>query len=517
MDIPISARKKSYGLTGLGISLTVLLFLAGWVNLASFPPLWWDEGWTLSVARNWAEHGHYGRLLAGKPIPPGLEAAFPVTSLVGLSFHLFGVGIWQGRLIGVVSMVGAMGVMTYLALRLWNPATAIATWFVLLGMSAHPSLHPLYMGRQALAEMPMLFYLLSGYAFFSLALEKSKWFLAPAVVLWGISLISKAQVTPFWVISLGVPILVSLVWGERKKAGLLFSLLLGSLLLSRLLAWAADSLLFPGKMPGQPLHGMYEVTAFVVEGFNRLLAFQATVQYGLPALIGFGFAAVALWPKIRRREMNSGRDLLLLSLLGLGGSWLAWYALFSVGWPRYLFPPLFIGGLFVGGLFHALTDSFRWRALKDSLARSVKARRFDRKMGGLLLAAVLILMTSPPTMKLLYQLYAAPGRSAAAETADFLHSRTAADALIETYESELHFLLNRRVHYPPDQIHVELNRRAFLGQTVLIDYDPLAADPDYLVVGAHGRMWRLYDPVVASGAFRLWNSIGPYQIYGRVR
>jgi hypothetical protein len=38
------------------------------------------SGWTMSVARNEAERGHYGRLLDGQLAPPGLVAAFPVTA-----------------------------------------------------------------------------------------------------------------------------------------------------------------------------------------------------------------------------------------------------------------------------------------------------------------------------------------------------------------------------------------------------------------------------------------------------
>ncbi|NOZ06781.1 MAG: hypothetical protein GXP41_10625, partial [Chloroflexi bacterium] len=86
----------------------------------------------------------------------------------------------------------------------------------------------------------------------------------------------------------------------------------------------------------------------------------------------------------------------------------------------------------------------------------------------------------------------------------------------ETYDSELFFLLNRRYHYPPDQIHVDLIRRA-PRQDVPIDYDPLAADPDYLVVGPFSRGWHLYDPVLEAGAFRLIRNYGRYKIYERVR
>src|SRR5215203_4023431 len=82
-----------------------LLALGLW-NLAG-PALWWDEGWTLSVARTWVERGHYGRLLDGQLAPPGLEASFTVTAPIALCFRLFGVGIWQGRLFGVLCTVGA--------------------------------------------------------------------------------------------------------------------------------------------------------------------------------------------------------------------------------------------------------------------------------------------------------------------------------------------------------------------------------------------------------------------------
>src|SRR5881628_3186587 len=144
----------------IGSSLLVALALLaiGLWNLSS-PPLWWDEGWTLSVARNWVERGHYGRLLGGDLAPPGLEAAFPVTAPVALSFRLLGVGIWQGRLVGVLFMVATFLMMYYLASRLYNRKVALGTLFVLLLMPMHPDVHPLISGRQVLAEMPMFFYL----------------------------------------------------------------------------------------------------------------------------------------------------------------------------------------------------------------------------------------------------------------------------------------------------------------------------------------------------------------------
>lgn len=101
--------------------------------------------------------------------------------------------------------------------------------------------------------------------------------------------------------------------------------------------------------------------------------------------------------------------------------------------------------------------------------------------------------------------------------ARFFNTQTDEAILIETYESELHFLLNRRYHYPPDQTHVELNRRSLLQQDVVIDYDPLAADPDFLVVGRFSHANDLYAPVLETNAFRLLFQDGLYDVYERVR
>jgi hypothetical protein len=80
----------------------------------------------------------------------------------------------------------------------------------------------------------------------------------------------------------------------------------------------------------------------------------------------------------------------------------------------------------------------------------------------------------------------------------------------------LHFLLNRRYRYPPDQISVDLNLRN-LGKAVVINYDPFAVDPDYLVVGSFSHGSELYAPVLTNGTFRLLHRYKGYDLYERVR
>jgi len=78
-------------------------------------------------------------------------------------------------------------------------------------------------------------------------------------------------------------------------------------------------------------------------------------------------------------------------------------------------------------------------------------------------------------------------------------------------------LLDRPYHFPPDQLHVALNRQLFIDQDTSMDYNPLADDPGYLVVESFGRIWRLYDSTLAAKSFHLIKTYGAYEIYERIR
>jgi hypothetical protein len=502
------------------LSLAGLLLLAVALWDLKAPPVWWDEGWTLWVARNWVEKGHYGRYLAGAPAPPGLEAAFPVTGLVGLSFHLFGVGIAQGRLVGVLALAGALGFMYFLARCLYRPSIAMATLAVLIGMIPHPFIHPLAMGRQALAEMPMMFYLLAGYAFFLLAMRKSTGFLLLAMIFWGITLQTKAQVLPFLFLSLLSGLLWEISHRKGRRIALYGAALLGSYASIHWFPWLKQALFPDLPHPAEPVKGLYEVTALVTGEMNRRFALELSLKYGLPMALGLVWTAVTFFRQERKGLFLRDLASLRLALLVLSGSWFAWYLLLSVGWIRYLFPAAFVGSLFGAVLLHDWMGHFDWGAMKENFSEFPRLGKLRRATALSLLAFILVVIHLPRTGYALYRHFSEiPGRATEAlhETVHFLNTQTPFQALIETYESEIMFLLDRPVHYPPDQVHVELNRRTFLAQNVTIAYDPLAANPDYLVIGSQASLWRLYGPVLMKGAFRPWRNFGYYQVWERIR
>ncbi|HSH81494.1 MAG TPA: glycosyltransferase family 39 protein [Herpetosiphonaceae bacterium] len=471
----------------------------------------------MSVARNWVERGHYGRLLSGQLAPSGLEAAFPTTASVALSFRLFGVGIWQGRLVGVVFMVASVVVLHDLARRLYNRSVAVASLAVLLLLSMLPDLHPLTLSRQVFAEMPMMFYLLAGHTSFLLTLRRSLWFMLLAVGLWGLALITKGQVQPFLVVSLVVSLLTALLRRQWKMAALLGIALLGSFAVWKVLIWLQGLVLRDHRLPTTPIDGLLTWVALTPFSLRREGALLIALLFGLPTLLGLGYATWQWLKALRNKVPSDPRNIVRLALLALAGSWFAWYALLSAGFPRYLFPPVFVGSMFVAALLDDLTDHFSLSSLRRSRRFSSSPKGFALRVARPLLLFVLIAVPLPVTCGMLYHHYIANADTTPVEVARFLNTQTSPDALIETYDSELHFLLNRRYHYPPDQISGDIMHRRVIGGSEPIDYDPLAADPDYLVVGEQIRKWRLYEPVLATGAFRLLRRFGDYDVYERVR
>ena len=195
----------------------------------------------------------------------------------------------------------------------------------------------------------------------------------------------------------------------------------------------------------------------------------------LPTIIGVVYAFRELnlgkW-----RESKSAVEVGRMMLLGFVGSWLTWYMFSSNGHPRYAFPASFVGSIFVAKLLHDLLDNkyqiFPWRKRGRSsnfLNRHLHPER--------LLAILLIGFWAIPTIRMLHRVYFIDADHSALEVAHFLNTQTPVATVVETYDSEIQFLLNRPYHFPPDQIIVDLIQRAIIGhkRKVVIGYDPLLA------------------------------------------
>jgi len=491
-----------------------ILLLSLIYRLEEIPPVWFDEGWVMSVARNWAELGRYAQLLDGKPIPPSmLNIGFPVIAPITLSFRLFGVGVWQGRLPGVVFTIGALYLLYHLSFCLWGRKVALGTLLVVLFTSGTLRINPIVMGRQALGEMPMVFFLLAGYNSFLFWRRYPLLLIPLAAMFWGLAAATKVQALPFLVVGLAAPIFVALARRRWRAVGPLLAGLCGFLAWFWFFRQVQESLLqsqmFPGKM------GLYSVTAIVPVLIVRVLAAIFLLLFGLPALFGVCYGAWQFGTGRTKLSLDGDADIVQQSLIFLVTSWMAWYLLLSIGWARYLFVPVFVGSMFAAVMLCDMIQGCNMPSTVKSGLDTILHLRFGRNKL-FAFATLLLFGLVPITVINLCFGYAMPDRSCR-EVAEYLNATTPPDALIETYDMELFVLLNRRYHYPSDEIQLQLIRRRFMVQNVTVDYDPMAADPDYLVVGPANKMWHLYDPLLQTGSFRLVLDRSRYQIYERIR
>ena len=282
-----------------------------------------DEGWTLSVARNWVVDGHYGRYLLGQPAPPDLAAAFPVTASVAMSFRFFGVGLIQGRVPSVLFTLGTLALSYHLARHLYYRRVGITALLVLLFTPFHYDIHPVLAGRQVLGEMPALF-LLAGYTVFLSAQKRPLIALPLSACFWGVALVTKLQVFPLWLASILVPLAIALLTRRWKIILLLTVGLCASFLSARGIIWLQQILLDGATNRLSPMPGLYYVTALVTAPRARALALSFTAFFGIPTVGGLCYVAWKLMKGKRQVFAPNQAEIVQLSLLVLAATWFVW-------------------------------------------------------------------------------------------------------------------------------------------------------------------------------------------------
>ncbi len=509
-------RERVYTATDVIVTglLLLIVFGSGLFHLESFPPLWFDEGWTVCVARTWVETGHHGCLLRGEPAPPILAAHFPVIASVAVSFKLFGIGIWQARIVGLLYTFGALLLLYGVSRRIYSRPIAIVALALLILVPFKWSIHPLFIGRQVLGEMPMLCFLLAGFACV-LRSEENRGWLAGAILCWSIAWWTKGQAAPFFIASLAG----GAMWAGWRKdwttVRRLLVLLGGSWAGYRLLLVTKDLLLAGHTMPHPPTDGMTEAIAMVFVPSVRLETIRHMLATWPAYTIGLGYAAWRLWradPSLRIHQTARLEQTVRTMLLILAVTWLAWFAFLCAGEPRYALPGLFIAAPFTAAFFHDFTQGFNVTFLRQAFWGLVRARRITREG---VQAAVVVGLLAVMGLVALQERYAFRGREDERDLfalTDYLHAVTPSTGLIETYDSELFLFLDRRYTYAPPKVLVDVMRRE-QNPAWPVTYDPLAAHPDYIVLGEYGRWAAFYKPLIKQGRIRLVSTIGRYEIY----
>jgi dolichyl-phosphate-mannose-protein mannosyltransferase len=479
------------------------------VHLESVPPVWWDEGWTLTVARNWVEHGHYGRYLAGEPVRRGLEAAFPMTAMVALSFRLIGIGIFSARIVAIAITMVTLVLLYQMTRLFYGRACGLAAVAVVMCLQSQVEINPLIAGRQLMGEMPALLFLLAGYLCVAFATKRAWLYVPSAVGFWALALFTKVQVKPFLMVALFVPIVLAVIRRQFKLAKIFGASLVGSLTCHLVLEALAQKI-----SPSTHVSGLTPAMALVLAPHIRFFVLFQTIKYATPTVLGLLWGLRSFFKQ--KFDLKTQLDMVRFSFFILVASWFGWYETLSVGWLRYMFPAAFLASIFVAAMLFEWTNGFNFRS---TIGRVFSGRGIgsNRKRLTALASIALLSIYIGQTIKVLYAAHTAYADESIKDVVQFLNTETSPNVLIETYETELFFLLNRRYHYPPDQMHVELLRQTLFKDKVKINYDPLAANPDYLVVGFHDNWWKFYDRYIKDGDFKLIRAYSRYKIYERRR
>lgn len=505
------------------VVLCLVIFALTLHNLAYVPEPWFDEGWVLSVARNWVVSGHYGLFLQGRPVPATiLNAGLPATGPVAASFYFFGIGIWQGRWPNVLFLMGTCLLVYHLAQRLYGRKVAVWTLVLLLLLPMYPHLHPIFMGRQALGEIPAMFFLLAGYALLFATWQRRDWYILVAPIFFGLALQTKPQILPFFVVSLFVPMLGLAVWPRLGEAGQLLLSLGLTIIFSGILSWISrlflSSSLFSTSSGGDlyAMTGQLDVLLTYVAVFDLSFRGQLLLKFlillvGLPVIVGVVYVGGQQWRHLPYTAVSDFRPIWILILWTFVFSWLGWFFLLSIGFLRYLFPAILIGTIFVTKFFNDITSEFSFATVVKTLTSNLRYHPFRATRVRLFLSGLFFVSSTTVTLLFLLPIIA-PIEDTYTQVLRFLNNETPPTALIETYDSELFLLLQRDYHYPPDAVQHSLNQKVNFGREMSVHYDPMPLGIDYVVIG-WSRIWPLYDSVLNAENAELVYENAQYRVF----
>jgi 4-amino-4-deoxy-L-arabinose transferase-like glycosyltransferase len=517
-------HSKSYGKRWLlillgGLFISIITFLLVY-RLNSWPSVWWDEGWYLDAARNWIEKGHLGHFISGQPIPPRIPVRFPVVVLVTLSMKVFGVGVWQARLPIVITTILSLFLFTYLSSKIYNRKVALVAIITLLISSR--DVNPIIQGRQILAEMPMMFYILGGYVMMWLAIKRTPFWGLGSALFFGLAIHSKLQVPPFWLVSMILAIWMAAKTMQYSRIKIFLGVGMGSIAFYVLILLIQNKAM-PGSF-GDPalINILFNSVILVLTAPVRKLALFNGVMYALPQIIGVVWAGkqtlTALFVgKAKDKDLihqdEVDKEIFRAALWGLAASWGVWYFLMALYWMRYMLPSFIFGCIFFVAFLENITNGFDMRFFVRNASALLLGREFKRAnflavitllafsliLGSSIKSTYFTLITQDPNPNLVD---------------DYLKNKIPPDSRVETFESELIYLApEMNFHYPSDLVSMQLIRKWCIDPQLIIDYNPLNPKPEYIISGWYDQTNHLYDEVLAQGLFKLEADIGGYKIY----
>ena len=493
-------------------SLAAVAVLAFW-RLDQFPLTWFDEGSHLHVPKAMVRYGVYadysseGFRYFGPTTGVGPTVLLPVAG----SFAVFGVGLWQARLVIALYAMGCTLALYGLARSLGGSRLAWVATALLVASRGAPFLE---YGRQVLGEVPALFFLICGLGVWFASLSRPTVVrIALAGALFGLAMITKQQLLIVLAPALALGWLGNLLY--FRAAPQRAFILPGILSLGMYAAWQLALVLFlSSSSVSENLRLLRETASGAAMVFSPDLI-ERSIRELLDAKVYLGALVPALiytaWQaKSRTTDALRWAILLTIVLVNLG-----WYVFGSVSWLRYAFPGLALGALLIGKFFQDWTEGFQWTAgrasgvpaMSGGSDRSLALRR--AALGWLLLIVVVPLAQTVRSI-------VSPPFNAPTAMAEYMDANIPQTALIETWEPEMGFLTDHMYHYPPQALLNTAVAHIWRGgpsPSESYDFVQQTA-PAFVLVGGFARWVGLYPAEVLEEEYTLVQAIGGYELYG---
>lgn len=468
--------------------LVFMLILAVMFYSSLTVSFWWDEGWTVAVARNYLEFGHFGQINGTNKEPIGLSQSFVVIWPIITSIKLFGLGIWQARLPSVIFSFIGLILLWRLARNLFDERVAnIQIGIILLTSFFMP-----FWGISTMCMGEPLAFLMITAAILILELYLRKEVYLKAVFLVPLCLIIATFAKPQIVVFLSASLILTALLAYRAKQNrrALFLILLGITPIfcyflfnfyNQKFAW------FP-TLTNFPIPGLIESSILVLDLRHKLFNLKRVLVETTPHTLAISvFCYLSIKQLLSKSSQQSEAKSITRIVVALFCCLqLYWFLTLSVGFGRYLYPCLYWGSLFTA---YYIAPYFCKLGLKDLLIELIKIlhiRTWSIKC--LLVFLTTCWITYASILQIVSYRYdlISSHNTELIQLANSINSDPEISG-IESHESEVFPFLKKPYHFPPNSYNLDFIRRFYFDDDHKYTYPLGTPHYSHILIGEFGE------------------------------
>jgi hypothetical protein len=476
-------------LAGLLIILVIPVLV--FYNIEYNPRTWHDEGAALLVARTLAEDGVYAvRTVDGYQAFGPVQSVGPtVIAPAAFVFQVFGVGLLQGRLVAGAYCLATLIAFYGLARKILGAGSALLALALLLGS---PAARFLLIGRQVLAEVPAMGFMLAGWWSWSKADGKGlKWPIL-AGLLMGAAALTKLS----YLLLIPLTLATVFVFDSMRRARLsarnyFLPVVIIVAIIGGWQLWQLGE--FGMELYLENLSKLRELaavtTGFQLATFREAVRFLVGVEsghlylfWGVPSLLYF-------WILGWRDEERSD----VVAIVVFCTFSLAYYVLWTIPWRHHAIAPITTMAIFVAGVWVILLrflESSPWELLGKTRESPIGRALVLTSLDTVMVVFLAYFLQNIIRTDVLHR-YSAP-----LEAAFLLEASVQRDEVVETWEREMGILTDLSFRYPDQSLLTDAHRATYRGgsREFSLGEEYFAAHPaEYVLIGWYARQTGIYD------------------------